>query len=161
MTKSPPPQEQTSIFDAVATIDGKKYGIDFDIANGKNHIVRLGGEVVPVSFSSSVSRVVDPETVSEAIARPFDNASDEWKKQATEILHTLCQNRAEFCLDDVADALKPIDHLPHEPRATGQLMRTARKQGWCRLIRYENSKRKSRHYGIISVDESLIHSASV
>lgn len=117
---------------------------------------------VRIAFSGNISNLnTEVETVTEQIERVYSNASDEWKAAATPILRTLCENRQLWDLDDLADALKPIDHLPHEPRAVGQLMVKARKAGWCRIIRYEKSKRKSRHYGIIAVDESLVYSPNI
>ena len=109
------------------------------------------------SFSVSVSKKdTEPESVPEVIERVYDNASDAWKAAASQIIRRLCETRNSFDLDDVAEAIKPIDHLPHKPRAVGHLMKKARKDGWCRIIGYKKSQRDSRHHGVISEDESLI-----
>ena len=145
MTDTPVLTGQTSIFDRLPPVSTTTPPSIF----------------VPVPFSASVSRVTDPDTASEAIKRVYDNASDEWKAAASPIIHQLCRNRMEFDLDTVAEALKPIDHLPHEKRATGQLMKDSMKADWCRQTGVINSKRPSRHGGYIAVYESLIFSEPV
>ena len=177
MKPSSPPQEQTSLFHQACSCDvlftGQMSRCSIhDPLPETTTTTAFSGYVIPPyladkeqqkaveliqSFSSSVSRTVDHEPVSETIEMVYNNASDEWKTQATEILHALCKTRHSFDLDDVADALKPIDHLPHKPRAVGQLMLKARKNEWCRQSHITNSRRKSRHYGYIAVYTSLVH----
>jgi hypothetical protein len=107
-----------------------------------------------VPFSRSASRIVDHETTGEAIARCHTDPL--WTSEALRITKEMCQNRMEWDLDDLAEALKPIDHLEHEKRAVGQITKTAKAQNWCRQSRVEKSKRPSRHSGYIAVYESLI-----
>lgn len=142
MSKISPPQAQTSLFEALANVKWKHR------------------PTIATSFSSSASRTVDHEPVSESIERVFTNASEEWKKQAAPLLHGLCKTRKEFDLDDLDDALACIRHLESDARDRGQLVKNAVKDGWCRRSGVRNSKRKSRHYGYIAVYESLIHSPS-
>tara|TARA_R110000868_G_scaffold13556_1_gene63066 strand:- start:1613 stop:1978 length:366 start_codon:yes stop_codon:yes gene_type:complete len=104
--------------------------------------------------------IVQEETVEEAIERVYDAAAEEWKAEATSIIHHLCQNQSEFDLDTVAEKLKPIDYIKHKPRAVGNLMRKAKDFGWCRQVGITTSKRLSRHGGYIAQYESLVYSSN-
>lgn len=159
MKPSSPPLEQTSLFHQACTCGvWRAHGCPIHDPQpvGTTTTATTG---TLQTFSASASRIVDPESVSESIERVFDNASEQWKIQAEQIVYRLCQTRHSFDLDDVAEALKPIDHLPHEPRSVGQLMRNVVRNEWCERSGVRNSKRKSRHYGYIAIYESLIFSA--
>lgn len=141
MTQITPPSAQTTIFD-----------IPFDPCpecGFKGPHYCMGKQ----PFSSSLAKLnTEPESVTETIQRAQDNAGDEWSTQAATIVRNLCTTRSEFNLDDVAERVPPTE----EKRALGQVMRNAVKQGLCTIVRYEKSKRKSRHYGTIAVYQSLL-----
>jgi len=80
-------------------------------------------------------------------------ASEEWKAEARQTVLSLCKDRAQWDLDDLAELVP----FTKEKRALGQILRFCVKAGWCRISHYTKSKRKSRHYGVISVYDSCYH----
>lgn len=74
----------------------------------------------------------------EAIERGFGNASDSWKESALKAIHEICINQKSFTADDVRHL---VNEKTHDPRAMGGVIRTAKKNGWCKPSGfYEASK---------------------
>jgi len=111
-----------------------------------------------MSFSSSIIARNDQQlSLEDAIALVHENSNKEWRREATAALYTLCSKCPNFDLDDVARVTGEIVPQPHDNRATAQIMRNAKRDGWCRQVGVTTSKRASRHRGYIATYESLIY----
>ena len=108
------------------------------------------------TFSGAIIAQGEQLSIEEVIQSVFDNAPLQWKGQAIQRVHQLCLKCPTFDLDGVETCLEGIEPPPKDKRCTGQLMKIAKSNGWCKQIGVTNSKRKSRHYGFISQYQSML-----
>jgi len=88
-----------------------------------------------------------------SIARAWHAADEEWKVVAFRCVHWFADRGVEFTADDIWDAMEKWypKVSTREKRAMGFVLRQSAREGLIVKVRIEESRRESRHKGLMSV----------
>lgn len=77
------------------------------------------------------------------LARVDEHADQDWKQQALNAVHRVCELRPDFHVDDIWS----LTDLPstREDRALGPVMLTAARRGWC--VKTDRVRPSARSHG--------------
>lgn len=92
----------------------------------------------------------------QAINQSYDNANEDWRASAENILWKLCRRRNFVTSDDVIEQLERKGFKTHNNSALGGVFLKAKNGGWVKQYGFAQSRRRSRHSAPIRVWKSLI-----
>jgi hypothetical protein len=101
------------------------------------------------------------DNAAEAIARVDAHADPQWKDIALAKIKFLCETRATFTADDLADEMDKTFAVTHDGREAGAVMRRAQSNGWCfKTTTFTKTKRKHCHSSDLPIWQSLLYPSS-